>query len=64
MADVTYTRPEYDAAQSRWRLVREVCKASRTVKVRCAVYLPRRNKHHTSLENLQRYKSYEQTAVY
>ena len=56
MADVTYTRPEYDAAQSCWRLVRDVCKGSETVKGRGDVYLPRPNKHDTSPENLERYK--------
>lgn len=64
MADVTYTRPEYDAAQSRWRLVRDVCKGSETVKGRGDIYLPRPNKHGTSPENLERYKSYKQRAVF
>jgi hypothetical protein len=64
MADVTYTRPEYDAAQSRWRLVRDVCKGSETVKARGDVYLPKPNEHDTSLENIARYKGYKQRAVF
>ncbi|WP_122663513.1 DUF4055 domain-containing protein [Pseudomonas viridiflava] len=64
MADVTYTRPEYDAAQSRWRLVRDVCKGSETVKGRGDVYLPKPNEHDTSKENIARYKSYKQRAVF
>lgn len=32
MTDVTFTRSEYTAAKYRWRLVRDVCKGSETVK--------------------------------
>lgn len=64
MADVTYTRPEYDAAQSRWRLVRDVCKGSETIKARGDVYLPRPNPHDESKENKARFDTYLMRAVF
>jgi hypothetical protein len=64
MADVTYTRPEYDAAQSRWRLVRDVCKGSETVKARGDHYLPRPNPHDESDENKARFATYLMRAVF
>ncbi|MBC3948344.1 DUF4055 domain-containing protein [Pseudomonas folii] len=64
MADVTYTRPEYDAAQSRWRLVRDVCKGSETIKARGDVYLPRPNPHDDGKENRARFDTYLMRAVF
>ena len=64
MADVTYMRPEYEAAQARWRLVRDVCKGSESVKAAADRYLPRPNAHDESKENLERYKSYLARAVF
>ncbi|MGC1329211.1 MAG: hypothetical protein WA878_03355, partial [Pseudomonas sp.] len=64
MTDVTFTRPEYDAAQYRWRLVRDVCKGSEIVKHHGDVYLPRPNPHDKSEENRARYESYKKRAVF
>lgn len=63
MADVQFKRPEYDAAQSRWSLVRDVCKGSETVKKRGDLYLPRPNPSDDSEDNKLRYKSYQARAV-
>ncbi len=64
MADVTYMRPEYEAAQARWRLVRDVCKGSEAVKAAEQRYLPKPNRHDTSKENAERYESYLARAVF
>lgn len=64
MTDVTFTRPEYDAARNRWRLVRDVCKGSETIKAAGERYLPRPNAHDTSRENQERYVGYKQRAVF
>jgi hypothetical protein len=64
MPDVKFTRPEYDAALSRWRLVRDVCEGSETIKGRGDVYLPRPNPHDKGDENKARYDSYLQRAVF
>jgi hypothetical protein len=62
--DVTFTRPEYDAAKSRWRLVRDVCKGSETIKAAGELYLPKPNGHDLSDENKERYKGYKARAVF
>jgi hypothetical protein len=62
--DVTFTRPEYDAAQSRWRLVRDVCKGSETIKAAGDLYLPRPNSTDISAENRARYEDYKKRAVF
>jgi hypothetical protein len=62
--DVTFTRPEYDAAKSRWRLVRDVCKGSETIKAAGDLYLPKPNAHDLSKENTERYKGYKARAVF
>lgn len=62
--DVTYTRKEYDDAQARWRLVRDVCKGSEAIKDAGDHYLPRPNAHDESLENVERFKSYLARAVF
>jgi len=64
MADVTYQRPEYEAAQARWRLVRDVCKGSEAVKGAKDDYLPRPNATDKSPQNEERYRSYLQRAVF
>lgn len=64
MADVTYQRPEYEAAQARWRLVRDVCKGSEAVKAAKEQYLPKPNPQDKSAENAERFKSYLQRAVF
>ncbi|MFG3398668.1 DUF4055 domain-containing protein [Pseudomonas sp. NPDC077408] len=64
MADVEYKRPEYEAAQARWRLVRDVCKGSEAVKGARELYLPKPNPHDTSNENKQRYDNYLARAVF
>lgn len=64
MTDVTFTRREYDAAQYRWRLVRDVCKGSEIVKAAGDHYLPRPNPHDKGRENKARYDSYKQRAVF
>ena len=64
MTDVTFTRPEYDAAQYRWRLVRDVCKGSETIKAAGDRYLPRPNASDTSQDNRDRYDAYKKRAVF
>lgn len=64
MANVEYTRREYDAARSRWRLVRDVCKGSEAIKARGDVYLPRPNAQDESKANKARFESYLARAVF
>lgn len=64
MADVTFTRPEYVAASHRWRLARDVCRGSETVKAAGERYLPRPNAADKSQENKARYEAYKQRAVF
>ena len=64
MSDVTFTRPEYKAAQYRWRLVRDVCKGSETIKDAGDRYLPRPNASDTSQDNKDRYDAYKKRAVF
>jgi hypothetical protein len=64
MSDVTFTRPEYKAAQNRWRLVRDVCKGSETIKAAGDYYLPRPNASDTSQDNKYRYDAYKKRAVF
>ncbi|WP_313240381.1 DUF4055 domain-containing protein [Stutzerimonas kunmingensis] len=64
MATVDYQRPEYEAAQARWRLVRDVCKGSEAVKAAERLYLPKPNPHDTSKENAERYTNYLARAVF
>lgn len=64
MPDVQFKRTEYAGAQSRWRLVRDVCKGSEKVKHRGDLYLPRPNPGDTSEDNQARYLSYIARAVF
>lgn len=64
MPNVTYTRQDYSAALSRWRLVRDVCKGSETVKAQGTLYLPQPNAHDESDENTRRYEAYLARAVF
>lgn len=64
MSDVTFTRPEYDRAKAKWRLVRDVCAGSETIKARGDKYLPRPNAADTSNANKARYDAYKLRAVY
>lgn len=64
MTDVTFTRSEYTAAQYRWRLVRDVCKGSETVKAAGDYYLPRPNASDKSQDNRDRYDAYKKRAVF
>lgn len=62
--DVTYRRPEYIAALDRWRLVRDVCKGSETIKDKGDLYLPRPNPHDKGDDNKARYNTYLMRAVF
>lgn len=64
MATVDYTRREYDAARSRWRLVRDVCKGSEAIKYCGDEYLPRPNAQDDSEQNKARFESYLARAVF
>jgi hypothetical protein len=64
MATVEYTRREYDAARSRWRLVRDVCKGSEAIKHCGDEYLPRPNAQDKTEQNLARFDSYLARAVF
>lgn len=64
MTDVTYARQDYSAALSRWRLVRDVCKGSETIKAQGALYLPQPNAHDETKENTERYDAYLARAVF
>ena len=64
MTDVTFTRSEYTAAKYRWRLVRDVCKGSETVKAAGDYYLPRPNASDKSQDNKDRYDAYKKRAVF
>lgn len=64
MANVEYTRREYDAARSRWRLVRDVCKGSEAIKYCGDEYLPRPNAQDDSEQNKARFESYLARAVF
>jgi hypothetical protein len=61
--DVTFTRPEYDAAKTRWRLVRDVCKSSELIKAGGDLYLPRPNATDASQGNRDRFDVYKKRAV-
>ncbi|MEB2514800.1 DUF4055 domain-containing protein [Pseudomonas sp. YuFO20] len=62
--DVTFTRPEYDAALNRWRLVRDVCKGSEAIKAGKERYLPKPNPDDKSAANTARYEDYLKRAVF
>lgn len=62
--NVTYQRPEYAAALSRWRLVRDVCRGSDVIKAAGPLYLPKPNPDDKSKANQSRYQSYLQRAVF
>lgn len=64
MATVEYTRREYDAARSRWRLVRDVCKGSEAIKYCGDEYLPRPNAQDKTDQNKARFESYLARAVF
>lgn len=64
MANVSFTRPEWDAAQNRWQLVRDVCKGSEVIKSHGDRYLPRPNAQDKSPQNLARFDSYLARAVF
>jgi hypothetical protein len=64
MPNVQFTRPEYEAAQSRWRLVRDVCKGSETIKKAGTLYLPQPNAQDETKENKERYVAYLARAVF
>ncbi|CAI8820355.1 DUF4055 domain-containing protein [Pseudomonas sp. IT-P100] len=64
MTDVTFTRDDYKAAQYRWKLVRDVCKGSETIKAAGDKYLPRPNASDTSQDNKDRYDAYKKRAVF
>lgn len=64
MADVEFTRPDYGAALSRWKLVRDVCKGSETIKREGDAYLPRPNPTDESDDNKARFVSYLARAVF
>lgn len=64
MSDVTFQRPEFVAAKNRWRLVRDVCKGSETIKAAGDLYLPRPNPTDKSDDNLARYDGYKARAVF
>lgn len=64
MADVEFTRPDYDAALSRWKLVRDVCRGSETIKREGDAYLPRPNPTDDSDDNKARFVSYLARAVF
>ncbi len=62
--NVEYTRREYDAARSRWRLVRDVCKGSEAIKSCGDEYLPRPNAQDKTDQNKARFDSYLARAVF
>lgn len=64
MSDVTFQRPEFTAARNRWRLVRDVCKGSETIKAAGDLYLPRPNASDESADNKARYNAYKLRAVF
>ncbi|MCQ9423472.1 DUF4055 domain-containing protein [Pseudomonas sp. LJDD11] len=64
MSDVTFTRPEYSGALNRWKLVRDVCSGSETIKAAKETYLPRPNAQDESEQNKARYNAYLQRAVF
>lgn len=64
MANVSFTRPEWDAAQNRWQLVRDVCKGSEVIKYHGERYLPRPNAQDVTPQNKARYTSYLARAVF
>lgn len=64
MADVTYTRKEYDYALSDWQLVGDVCAGERAIKAGGTKYLPKPNPLDFRKENDERYKQYSARAVF
>lgn len=64
MANVSFTRPEWDAAQNRWQLVRDVCKGSEVIKYHGDRYLPRPNAQDVTPQNKARFDSYLARAVF
>lgn len=63
--DVTYKRPEYEAAASwRWPLVRDICEGSERVKAKKTLYLPMPNAEDQSKDNRSRYDAYVQRAAF
>ncbi|WP_312450074.1 DUF4055 domain-containing protein [Stutzerimonas nitrititolerans] len=64
MTDVTYQRQDYKDALYRWRLVRDVCKGSESIKSERTRYLPQPNAQDESDENKARYDAYLARAVF
>lgn len=61
---VTTTHPDYDAAKSKWQLVRDCASGGQAVKARTTTYLPAPNPTDTSPENAERYRQYLERAVF
>lgn len=61
---VTTTHPEYDAALTKWQLVRDCIAGSTAVKERTTTYLPAPDPTNTTPENAERYRQYIERAVF
>jgi hypothetical protein len=62
--DVTFKRPEYEAALPRWDLVDDCCAGQKAIKAKKTEYLPRPNPLDLSEEACARYKDYLFRAVF
>lgn len=62
--DVTFRRPEYEAALPRWELVEDCCAGSEAVKAKRTQYLPRPNPLDDSAEARARYADYLARAAF
>jgi len=64
MADVSFTHPEYKAAQYRWAVVDDACSGQEKIKSEGEKYLPKLNDVEDSAESNKRYERYKARAVF
>ncbi|EMK1731264.1 DUF4055 domain-containing protein [Salmonella enterica] len=62
--DITFVRPEQQAAVAVWTRIRDVCQGAEPVKAKGPVYLPLLNPDDKSKRNEQRNQSYRDRAVF
>ena len=62
--DVTFQRPEYEAALPRWELVSDCCAGQEAIKAKTTTYLPKPNPLDTSPKAQTRYDNYLMRAVF
>lgn len=64
MANVSYTRPEYDDLLPRWEKIKDCIAGSDVIKSKGSKYLPIPNASDNSSENSTRYSQYKERAIF